>query len=62
MNVFQNVAFALTRGRKRIPRNEVTEKVRRALTLVKLEGLGDRAATDCKHNVATLAKLCVKSH
>ncbi len=46
MNVFQNVSFALTRGRKRIPRNEVTEKVRRALTLVKLEALEDRAATD----------------
>lgn len=46
MNVFQNVAFALIRGRKQVPRNEVTEKVRQVLRLVRLEKLEERAATD----------------
>lgn len=46
MTVFQNVAFPLTQGYRRIPRNRVAEKVRHALKLVQLEGLSDRPATD----------------
>ena len=46
MNVFQNVAFPLVRGRKRFGRELVAEKVRRALHLVQLDGLEDRPATD----------------
>ncbi len=46
MNVFQNVAFPLVRGRKRFGKELVAEKVRRALHLVQLDGLEDRPATD----------------
>ncbi|HEY2986269.1 MAG TPA: ABC transporter ATP-binding protein [Candidatus Binatia bacterium] len=46
MNVFQNVAFPLLRGRKRVGKDLVAEKVRRALHLVQLDGLDDRPATD----------------
>ncbi|MFQ5850017.1 MAG: ABC transporter ATP-binding protein [Candidatus Binatia bacterium] len=46
MNVFQNVAFPLTQGQKRFPRQIVAQKVRQALKLVKLDGLEDRPATD----------------
>ncbi len=46
MSVFQNVAFPLVKGRKRIPKRLVSEKVSRALSLVKLDGLEDRPATD----------------
>jgi len=46
MNVFQNVAFPLVRGRKRFGKEVVAEKVRRALHLVQLDGLEDRPATD----------------
>src|ERR1051326_6980456 len=46
MNVFQNVAFPLVRGRKRFGREVVAEKVRRALHLLPLDGLEDRPATD----------------
>jgi len=46
MNVFKNVAFPLTQGQKRFPRKLVAEKVRRALSLVQLDGLEDRPATD----------------
>ena len=46
MSVFQNVAFPLIKGRKQIPRQMVPEKVSRALSLVKLEGLANRPATD----------------
>jgi iron(III) transport system ATP-binding protein len=46
MNVFQNVAFPLLRGRKRFGKEMVGEKVRRALQLVQLGGLEDRPATD----------------
>jgi iron(III) transport system ATP-binding protein len=46
MNVFQNVAFPLVRGRKRFGRDLVAEKVRQALHLVQLDGLEDRPATD----------------
>ena len=46
MNVFQNVSFPLIKGRKKIPKNQVAEKVRGALKLVQLDGLEDRPATD----------------
>jgi len=46
MNVFQNVAFPLVRGRKRFGKEVVAEKVGRALHLVQLGGLEDRPATD----------------
>ena len=46
MNVFQNVAFPLIRGRKQIAKDLVAEKVRHALRLVQLDGLEDRPATD----------------
>lgn len=46
MSVFQNVAFPLIKGRRQIPRHLVAEKVSRALSLVKLDGLEERPATD----------------
>lgn len=46
MSVFQNIAFPLIKGRKQISKHQVAEKVSRALSLVKLDGLGDRPATD----------------
>jgi len=46
MNVFQNVAFPLIKGRRQIPRNQVADKVRHALKLVQLNGLEERPATD----------------
>ncbi|HWP57459.1 MAG TPA: ABC transporter ATP-binding protein [Candidatus Acidoferrales bacterium] len=46
MTVFQNIAFPLTQGYRRVPKNLVAEKVRQALKLVQLEGLADRPATD----------------
>ena len=46
MSVFQNVAFPLIKGRKQVPKHLVSEKVSRALSLVKLDGLEERPATD----------------
>jgi iron(III) transport system ATP-binding protein len=46
MNVFQNVAFPLVRGRRKISRNLVADKVRKVLKLVQLDGLENRPATD----------------
>jgi iron(III) transport system ATP-binding protein len=46
MNVFQNVAFPLIKGRRQVPKSEIAEKVRQALSLVKLAGLEQRPATD----------------
>jgi iron(III) transport system ATP-binding protein len=46
MSVFQNVAFPLTQGQRRVPKTEVAKKVREALRLVQLDGLQDRPATD----------------
>ena len=46
MNVFNNVAFPLIKGRKKVPKNQIAEKVRGALKLVHLDGLEDRPATD----------------
>ena len=46
MNVFQNVSFPLIKGRRKIPKDQIADKVRRALKLVQLDGLEDRPATD----------------
>jgi iron(III) transport system ATP-binding protein len=46
MNVFENVAFPLTQGQKRVARSLVAERVRAALKRVQLDGLEDRPATD----------------
>src|SRR3989337_2751645 len=46
MNVFQNVAFPLTQGRKRVAKTQVADRVRAALKRVQLDGLEDRPATD----------------
>ena len=46
MNVFNNVAFPLIKGRKKTPKNQIAGKVRGALKLVQLDGLEDRPATD----------------
>jgi iron(III) transport system ATP-binding protein len=46
MNVFQNVAFPLTEGRRRYSKADVTDKVRNALKRVQLDGLEERPATD----------------
>jgi len=46
MTVFNNVAFPLTQGYRRVPKNKVAERVQHALKLVQLDGLADRPATD----------------
>src|SRR5918999_613017 len=46
MNVFQNVAFPLTQGQKRVSKSSVIDRVRAALKRVQLDGLEDRPATD----------------
>ena len=46
MNVFQNVSFPLIKGRKKVPKEQIADKVRAALKLVQLDGLEDRPATD----------------
>ena len=46
MNVFQNVAFPLTQGQKRVAKSSVAERVRAALKRVQLDGLEERPATD----------------
>ena len=46
MNVFQNVAFPLTQGQKRVAKSPVADRVRAALKRVQLDGLEDRPATD----------------
>jgi len=45
MSVFQNAAFPLQVGERRIPRKEVRDRVLRVLTAVQLESLADREAT-----------------
>ena len=45
MTVFQNVAFPLTDGWRRVKKSEMAERVERALRLVQLEGLEQRSAT-----------------
>ncbi len=44
MTVFQNVAFPLVHGQRRVPKKEVNERVFRALQLIQLEGLAERPA------------------
>ena len=46
MNVFQNVSFPLIKGRKKIRKDQIAERVHGALKLVQLDGLEDRPATD----------------
>ena len=46
MNVFENVAFPLTQGQKRVAKSLVADRVRTALKRVQLDGLEDRPATD----------------
>ena len=46
MSVYQNVAFPLTQGYRRVPKNLVPDKVHQALQLVQLDALADRPATD----------------
>jgi iron(III) transport system ATP-binding protein len=46
MNVFQVVAYPLTDGRRRVPKQAVAERVQRALELVQLGGLASRPVTD----------------
>ena len=46
MNVFNNVAFPLIKGRRKVPRDQVAPKVHAALKLVQLDGLEERPATD----------------
>jgi len=45
MNVFQNAAFPLEVGDKRLSRREIRDRVLRVLTAVQLEGLAEREAT-----------------
>ncbi|HET7200129.1 MAG TPA: ABC transporter ATP-binding protein [Burkholderiales bacterium] len=45
MSVFQNAAFPLQVGERRIPRKEMRDKVLRVLTAVQLDSLADREAT-----------------
>jgi iron(III) transport system ATP-binding protein len=44
MTVFQNVAFPLTHGNRRVPKNEVKERVMKALSMVQLEAMAERPA------------------
>jgi iron(III) transport system ATP-binding protein len=46
MNVFNNVAFPLIKGRRKVAKDQIVPKVHAALKLVQLEGLEDRPATD----------------
>jgi iron(III) transport system ATP-binding protein len=46
MSVFENVAFPLTQGQKRVAKSQVGDRVRTALKRVQLDGLEDRPATD----------------
>ena len=42
MTVFDNVAFPLTDGKRRLPRSKVRERVMGALEMVQLSALADR--------------------
>jgi iron(III) transport system ATP-binding protein len=44
MTVFDNVAFSLTHGKRKLPRSQVRDRVMSALELVQLAGLEDRPA------------------
>ena len=45
MTVYNNVAFPLKYGLRRVAANEIKERVRRVLELVQMEGLSERMAT-----------------
>ncbi|MFQ5849951.1 MAG: ABC transporter ATP-binding protein [Candidatus Binatia bacterium] len=44
LNVFQNVAFPLVHGQRKVPKRDIKERVMRSLQLTKLEDLADRPA------------------
>ena len=44
MNVFDNAAFPLTKGKERLPKKQVKERVEKVLHMVKLNGLEKRPA------------------
>ncbi len=46
MNVFNNVAFPLIKGRRKVAKDQIVPKVSAALKLVQLDGLEERPATD----------------
>lgn len=46
LNVFQNVALPLTDGRKRLPKNQIKDRVMECIALVQLNGLEERPVTD----------------
>ena len=46
LNVFQNVALPLTDGSRRVPKQQVRDRVMESLRLVRMEGLETRPVTD----------------
>jgi len=46
MTVFENVAFPLIHGRKKVAKDSVEDKVRSVLRLVQIGELSDRPSTD----------------
>ena len=46
LNVYQNVALPLTDGIRRVPKNQVKDRVMESLRLVRLDGLDTRPVTD----------------
>ena len=46
LNVYQNLALPLTDGRRKLPKNQVRDRVMESLRLVQMEGLEDRPVTD----------------
>lgn len=46
LNVYQNVALPLTDGSRRVPKDQVSERVMESLKLVQLDGLDSRPVTD----------------
>lgn len=46
LNVYQNVALPLTDGRRRLPKDQIRDRVMECLRLVRLDGLENRPVTD----------------
>jgi iron(III) transport system ATP-binding protein len=46
LNVYQNVALPLTDGSRKVPKDEVSDRVMESLRLVQLDGLDSRPVTD----------------
>tara|TARA_B100001123_G_scaffold58912_2_gene63576 strand:- start:100 stop:1188 length:1089 start_codon:yes stop_codon:yes gene_type:complete len=46
LNVYENVALPLTDGSRRVPKDQVSDRVMESLRLVQLEGLDSRPVTD----------------